>query len=100
MDCRQHWITDVFLAEWQNSCKFIAAPIKLHPKELNIRYIGEQTLQGNVAAVFYDLHGFRLFHSAVSLAGGTVKAPVAVATGRFVSASVAMARTKATDRVT
>ena len=80
--------------------QFIAAPVKLHTEELDIGHVSQQRLQGCVATLFDHLDRFRLLHVLAPLDCGTVKAPVAVATGRSVSPSVATARTNATLRVT
>ena len=78
------------------------APVELDPQKLDIGHAADQLLQSGIAALFDDLDGFgTAAHAAPPVFGcSTVKAPVAVATGRLVSSSVAVARTKATDRVT
>ena len=77
----------------------IAAPIKLDAQKVDIRYAANQRFQQRPAAFFDDVNRFRgCAHYADT--PSSVKVPVAIATGRASSSSVAVTRTKATDRVT
>mmetsp|Transcript_22683 Transcript_22683/g.37256 ORF Transcript_22683/g.37256 Transcript_22683/m.37256 type:complete len:263 (-) Transcript_22683:335-1123(-) len=96
MQCRQQRIADQLFVKRQHAGQFIAAPVKTHAQILNIGHAANQGSQRIIAPLFHNLDRFRTFHRLPS----TVKAPVAVATGLSTSSSVAVARTKATERVT
>ena len=77
--------------------KLIAPAVELDAKEPDIGHPVDQRPQQPLAPLLDDVHGFGPLHFARP---STVKAPVAVATGRASSSSVATARMKATLRVT
>ena len=75
----------------------IALAVKADAQKADIGHRAHQPVQRMIAvgdlSVGWAAHGFFLGRS-------TVKAPVPMATGRLSSSSVAVTRTKATDRVT
>lgn len=97
MERGQHRVANQIVMEPHGCRQLIAMPVKAHAQKLDIGHLADDYGQGEIATTF-DL-GDR-FWPAHALAFATVKAPVAVATGRPVSSSQAVARTKATVRVT
>ena len=93
-------VADYLVVEVENRCQFVAASVETDPEETGIGHRLDERAQGAVAPFLDDLNGLgaRPAHFA-PLGCSTVKAPVAVATGRSASSSVATARTKATERV-
>lgn len=91
-------LPDQFVPIGQNGGQFITASVEGDPKILDVGHACHQRPQRAIAALLDGLHrlGARTLHDPVL---STVKAPVAPATGRAASSSVAVTRTKATDRV-
>ncbi len=72
-------------------------PIKSNAEEIDVWDLVDDDTKGQVPSALHLSNWLMLFYfSAV----GTVKVPVAVATGRSISASQAVARTNATVLVT
>src|SRR6056297_3230003 len=90
-------ITDQAFLEWHDSGQLIPAAIEHDPQKTDIGHAIHQCVQRGIAALLDHLDGFG--PGAAHDLASTVKAPVAVATGRVSSSSIARARTKATDRV-
>ena len=97
MERRQQRVADKSFMKTHGRRQLITMSIKTHAQKLNIGNLADDHRQGEIATTF-DL-GDR-FWPAHALAFATVNAPVAVATGRAVSSSQAVARTKATVLVT
>jgi hypothetical protein len=85
------------LTEGQDRRQLIPAPVELDTQKADVGHTFDQRPQQPLAALLDHLHRFGALHFG---ALSTVKAPVAMATGRVSSSSVATARTKATLRVT
>ena len=98
----QRGVADQLGVERQHSCQLVAAPVDGDAQEPDIGHGADKPGQQRVAAGFDHLDGFMALHGLASLdfALWKVKAPVAAATGRAASSSHAVARTKATERVT
>ena len=97
----QQGVADQVILEGQDGRQLIPAAVELDAHEADIGHPFDQMTQHGIAAGLDHLHGFRFCaaHTEAPLRS-KVKAPVAVATGRSSSSSVAVTRTKATDRVT
>ncbi len=98
MDGGQHRVADQFFVEGQNGGQLISTPVELDSEKLDVWHAVHQRVQRAVTALFDNLDRFRTLATHF-LTPSTVKAPVALATGRSSSSSSATARTKATDRV-
>ena len=97
MERREPRVPDQSFAVVQDGCQLIPVPLEFDTEIRGIGHAAHQRTQRGVPALFDDLNGFG--RAAGHQAPSTVKAPVAVATGRSSSSSVAVARTKATVRV-
>ncbi len=97
MDRRQERVADQLVVEVQHPGQLVAAAVELDAEEPDIGHAADQGAECRVAALLDHLHRFGTGpgHHLLS----TVKAPEAVATGRSASSSIAVARTKATERV-
>ncbi len=99
----QQRVADQLVVIGQDRGEFVAAPVEVDTEKADERHAADQRLQRGIAAFLDHLDGFGARargHAALPFAASKVKAPVAVATGRPLSASWAVARTKATERVT
>ena len=101
MQRRQHRVADQPVRIGEHGGQLVAMPLKTDAEKGNVGHAADEPLQRGVAAGLDDLDGFgtRTAHFGAP-SFSTVKAPVAVATGRLSSSSQATARTKATDLVT
>ena len=86
-----------FLVERHHAGQLVAAALEFDPEKPDIGHAIDQRLERGIAALLDHLHG--LGTGARHHLPSTVKVPVAVATGRAASSSIARARTKATERV-
>ncbi len=97
----QRRVADQLFIKGQDGGQLVAAPVELDTKVLDIGHTRQQRPERAVAAVLDHLHGFGFDAGHFAPLGrSSVKAPVAAATGRVSSSSVAVTRTKATERVT
>ena len=93
----QQRVANEFIIIRKNSRELVTPTVKLDAHKVDIRHTVHQRTQGSITALFDNLHRFGTFVSHAQRS--TVKAPVAVATGFSLSSSVAVARTKETERV-
>ena len=102
MQRRNGGITDQLGIKGQHRCHLIAAAVKLNAQKLNIGHAFDQPRQHRVTPRFHHLNRFGTapLHSVIPIGRSSVKAPAPIATGRLSSSSVAVTRTKATERVT
>src|SRR6056297_3306900 len=97
MQGRQQRVADQLVLEGHDCGQLVAAPIEGNAEKADIGHATHQSPEGRVAALLDHLNRFGT--GARHQEGSTVKVPVAVATGRSASSSMARARTKATERV-